>query len=78
MDNNQVEHPSHYNAGKIECIDALESMTSAYEDVTDACLTWQVVKYMWRHPYKGNPKQDLEKARWYLERLIKYYEQKEK
>ncbi len=25
---------------------------------------------MWRYNYKGKPKQDLEKAKWYLERLI--------
>lgn len=28
MGNNQVEHPEHYTAGKIECIDALESMVA--------------------------------------------------
>lgn len=75
--NNPVEHPEHYTTGKIECIDALESMISAYDDVTDACLSWQVGKYLWRHPFKGKPKEDLLKCKWYLERLITYYEQKE-
>jgi hypothetical protein len=75
--NNPVEHPEHYTAGKIECIDALESMVSAYKDVKDACLSWQVGKYLWRHPFKGKPIEDLKKCKWYLERLITYYEQKE-
>ena len=72
-----VRHPTHYTTGKIECIDALESMISGYNDAIDASLSWQVGKYIWRHPFKDNPKQDLEKCKWYLERLITYYEQKE-
>ena len=34
-------------------------------------LEGNVIKYLTRAPYKGNEVQDLEKARWYLERLIK-------
>jgi hypothetical protein len=68
MDN--VNHPAHYKAGEIECIDALESMASGYKDPVQAGLAWQVVKYMWRSPLKENQLQDLEKARWYLDRLI--------
>lgn len=75
--NNPVEHPEHYTSGKIECIDALESMISAYNDAIDASLSWQVGKYIWRHPFKGKPLEDLKKCKWYLERLITYYEQKE-
>ena len=30
-----------------------------------------IVKYVTRFPYKGTPIQDLEKAKWYLEYLIK-------
>ena len=74
---NPVEHPSHYTNGSIECIDALEAMIENYDDSIDACLSWQVGKYIWRHPYKGKPLEDLKKARFYLERLITYYEQKE-
>ena len=65
-----VNHPPHYKAGEIECIDALESMASGYKDPVQAGLAWNIVKYIWRSPLKGNQLQDLEKARWYLDRLI--------
>lgn len=65
-----VSHPSHYTAGAVECIDALESMASGYTDTVQAGLAWQTVKYIWRCPLKGNQLQDLEKARFYLDRLI--------
>lgn len=65
-----VNHPAHYKAGEIECIDALESMASGYKDPVQAGHAWNVVKYIWRSPLKGNQLQDLEKARWYLDRLI--------
>lgn len=65
-----VNHPAHYTAGKIECIDALESMAAGYTDPVQAGLAWQIVKYIWRSPLKGNQKEDLEKAEFYLKRLI--------
>lgn len=64
-----VEHPAHYNAGKIECIDAIEAALACQSDPMQAFLTGQVLKYLWRWPLKGGV-EDLEKARFYLERLI--------
>jgi hypothetical protein len=75
--NDMVNHPSHYTQGGIECIDALTAMITPYEDPNDAALAWQVVKYIWRHPFKFNPLEDLKKARFYLDRLILRYEEKE-
>ena len=72
-----VDHPSHYTQGGIECIDALTAMISPYKDPNDAALSWQVVKYIWRHPFKGKPLEDLRKARFYLNRLIERYEKGE-
>lgn len=69
-----VNSPPHYTQGGIECIDALTAMISPYKDPNDAALSWQVVKYLWRHPFKGKPLEDLKKARYYLERLIEGYE----
>ena len=69
-----VNSPPHYCQGGIECIDALTAMISPYKDPNDAALSWQVVKYLWRHPFKGKPLEDLKKARYYLERLIEGYE----
>ena len=61
-----VNHPSHYNQGNIECIDA---MVSAYgiESVIDFCIC-NAFKYLWR--FKGkNGIEDIEKAEWYLNKL---------
>ena len=54
-----VQHPPHYTAGSVECIDALESMVMGYQDTVQAGLAWQAVKYIWRSPLKGNQAQDL-------------------
>ena len=70
-----VNHPSHYNQGGIECIDALDAMVSGYPDPVAAALTWQVGKYIWRHPFKAKPLEDLKKARFYLDRLIALHEE---
>lgn len=64
-----VQHPPHYTAGPIECIDALESMVMGYQDPVEAGLAWQVVKYIWRSPLKGKQAEDLDKAAFYLNRL---------
>lgn len=80
-----VNHPSHYTFGKVECIDALESMTTGYNvfggskegPCVFASLAWQVVKYIWRAPLKGKMHEDLLKAKFYLERLIAKVEETE-
>lgn len=63
----EVNHPSHYTGGKIECIDAIEASMSREEFM--GFLKGQVIKYMWRYRHKGSPSQDLKKAEWYRERL---------
>lgn len=78
MGANPVEHPSHYNQTSIECIDALCAMVERWQDPVAAALAWNIVKYIWRHPYKGKPVEDLQKARYYLDRLIEEAEDLEK
>lgn len=63
-----VERPSHYASGDIECIDAIKAQMSPEE--FQGYLRGNVVKYMWRWHDKGGV-ESLRKARWYLERLIK-------
>lgn len=75
--NDVVNSPAHYTQGGIECIDAIEAAVCAHQDPVGAFLTGQVIKYSWRWPLKSKPIEDLKKARWYLERLIKYLEEKE-
>lgn len=76
--NNPVNHPSHYTAGGIECIDALNAMMQGYKTADTGALAWQIVKYVWRAPLKGKPLEDFQKAQWYLERLIRKYTETDK
>ena len=64
----EVHNPSHYNTGAVECIDAIQATLSA-EEFQGYCRG-NTLKYLWRCMYKGKSKQDLEKARWYLDRLL--------
>lgn len=67
-----VNHPSHYNQGKVECIDALESATINKQGIEAVCVA-NVIKYLWRYESK-NGLEDVKKAKWYLDRLIKELE----
>lgn len=64
-----VNHPKHYTAGGIECIDALASATAGLEGIEAVC-TANAIKYLWRWKRK-NGTEDLRKAVWYINRLIK-------
>jgi hypothetical protein len=68
-----VNKPTHYNNGKVECIEAIDASMSDIE--FRGYLKGNVLKYVWRYLYKGKPLEDLKKARWYLDRLIESYEQ---
>ena len=62
-----VNHPDHYNAGGIECIDAMEAAATP-EEFRGFCKL-NALKYLWRERGK-NGNEDLEKAVWYLNRAI--------
>lgn len=68
-DKEMVNHPSHYTSGKVECIDAIESATGDLTGIEAVC-TANIIKYVWRWKLK-NGVEDLEKASWYLNKLIK-------
>ena len=70
-----VNHPEHYTSGSIECIDALRA--SMPLDQFMGFLKGNVIKYLWRYQQKGKPVQDLEKARWYLDKLIDLWKENE-
>jgi len=61
-----VNHPPHYQ-GSIECIDAIEASMSA--EAFKGALKANVIKYVWRYEGKGGV-ESLQKAQWYLTRLI--------
>ncbi len=65
---NMVEHPPHYTAGGIECIDAIMAAVTGLSPQEAVCVA-NVIKYTWRFKHK-NGKQDLQKAEWYIKRLI--------
>mgnify|MGYP004511028247 CR=1 FL=1 len=67
-----VNHPSHYTQGGIECIDALKAATVSKTGIEAVC-TANVIKYLWRYGEK-NGIEDVKKARWYIDRLIKELE----
>ena len=69
---NMVNHPSHYNQGDIECIDALKAATVSKTGIEAVC-TANAIKYLWRYEEK-NGIEDVKKARWYIDRLIKELE----
>ena len=71
-----VNHPSHYTSGGVECIDAITSALSSYEDSVDSWLVGQVIKYLWRAPLKGKYEEDIKKAQFYLNRLVEKIDKK--
>lgn len=63
-----VNSPSHYASGSVECIEAIEA--SLTNEAFCGYLKGNIQKYLWRYEEKGNALQDLQKAEWYLKRLI--------
>ena len=71
--NEAVNHPSHYTYGSIETIDMIESCGWLPHFCAGNAL-----KYLTRHEHKGKKIEDLEKADWYITKLIEYYKKEEK
>ena len=59
-----VNHPSHYNHGKLECIDIMEDVFGL--DETKAFCKLNAFKYLVRAELKGKEVEDIDKALWYL------------
>ena len=62
-DNDPVNHPEHYtsHASGIECIQITEHM---------GFCTGNAIKYIWRADLKDNAIEDLQKAKWYIDKEI--------
>jgi hypothetical protein len=65
MSKEAVNHPDHYG-GKDNPYEAIK-VIQAHD--LNFCLG-NVIKYVLRAKHKGNEKQDLQKALWYLQREI--------
>lgn len=70
-EHDNINHPQHY-AGKVECIDCLESATEGLNGIEAIC-TANAIKYLFRWKRK-NGVEDLKKAQWYINRLIEKLE----
>ena len=68
-----VNHPKHYTQGGIECIDALKAATVGKRGIEAVCVA-NVIKYLWRYE-KKNGIEDIRKAKFYIERLLRELEE---
>lgn len=70
-----VNHPAHYNTGKYEVIDIIEG-----NNWGEGFNRGNAVKYILRAGIKNSDKEieDLEKARWYIDREIQRLRAKDK
>ena len=68
----KVNHPSHYTYGDIEIMDFIEQVTKDYKPEL-AFAIGNAIKYISRANRK-NGKEDLDKARWYLNRAFEKWE----
>ena len=67
-----VHKPKHYTYGDIEVIDYIEQVTKSYKPEL-AFAIGNAIKYISRANHK-NGKEDLDKARWYLNRAFEKWE----
>ena len=63
MNSDPVNHPPHYKANGMECIDIIEAFQLGFR-------LGNSVKYILRAGKKGDRLEDLKKAAWYLQREI--------
>lgn len=64
MSHDPVNHPAHYTAGAIECIDAIRAALG--EEAFVAYCRGTAMKYVWRSGLKQHHAEDLRKGAWYL------------
>ena len=60
----KVNHPGHYNVGRIEVIEVIEDWKLNFN-------LGNAIKYIGRCEHKNNKEEDIKKAIWYLERELK-------
>jgi len=66
-----IDHPPHYTTGKFEVIDYIQDKLGP--DLFEGFCIGNVIKYLSRYRFKGGV-DDLKKAAWYLNRIIKTLE----
>jgi|TARA_R110001583_G_scaffold140216_1_gene292405 hypothetical protein len=72
-----VNNPPHYNiGGDIECVDYIKQVLGV--DGFISYCQGNMIKYQHRHRYKLKPVEDMEKAQWYLNRMLETMKEKHK
>lgn len=66
-----INHPAHYTIGKVEVIDYIQDKMTP--EMFEGFCVGNAMKYLSRYRLKGGL-EDLKKAEWYLNRLIKMME----
>jgi len=69
-----VNYPAHYNKGGIGCIDAIKACQG---EGFKYYLQGSAMKYLWRYEHKEKPIQDLEKAKWFINKLIEITQERD-
>ena len=67
--NDEVNNPKHYTSGKIEALEIIEDATKDLDGL-EAFAIGSALKYIIRFDKKNDPIQDLQKAVFYIERVI--------
>ena len=67
-----VNHPTHYNVGRIEVIDVIEAW-----GLGEGFNRGNAIKYIARAGHKDSEIEDLKKAAWYIQREIERLEKEE-
>ena len=70
-----IHKPEHYNHTDVETIDTIQGDLTSEE--FRGHLKAQVIRYLSRYRYKDIPILDLNKSKWYLDKLITEVEQDE-
>lgn len=64
-----VNKPAHYNlTDGVECIDYIKQVLGPEGFI--AYCQGNMIKYQHRHRYKTKPLEDMEKAQWYLNKMV--------
>lgn len=67
-----VNNPAHYQVDGVSCIDIMIKLYGK-DAVLNFCML-NSFKYQWRCNHKNNCKEDLQKARWYMNKYLELLE----
>lgn len=69
LSEDNINNPQHYKQYTLEAIEGIKGSMSKEE--FQGYLKGAALKYLWRYKYKQAPVEDLRKAKWYLNQLLK-------